>query len=149
MLRNFSWNDLWVAHFQNYVQHPHFLSTLDVKLKTRGAITGSWEPLVISSIIMFPNKFGETYCVCSVSYYYITPTAVGWCIAILHFFFTIILILILILITSPRLLSGDVLLFYVSFLLFLLLFFHSISLRCLDQTLWNLVGISCHVKLCC
>jgi hypothetical protein len=40
-------------------------------------------------------------------YYYITPTAVGWCIAILRFFFTII--------TSPRLLSGDVLLFYVSF----------------------------------
>ena len=25
---------------------PHFLSTLDVKLKTRWAITGSWEPLV-------------------------------------------------------------------------------------------------------
>jgi hypothetical protein len=27
-------------------KHPHFLSTLDVKLKTRWAITGSWEPLV-------------------------------------------------------------------------------------------------------
>ena len=47
--------------------------------------------------------------------YYITPTVVGWCIAILRFFFTIIII------TSPRLLSGDVLLFFVSFsLLFLL-----------------------------
>jgi hypothetical protein len=51
------------------------------------------------------------------SYYYITPTVVGWCIAILRFFFTII-------ITSPRLLSGDVLLFYFSFSL-LLLFFHT------------------------
>jgi hypothetical protein len=30
-----------------------------------------------------------------------------------------------ILVTSPRLLSGDVLLFYVSFSLFLLLFFHT------------------------
>jgi hypothetical protein len=33
----------------NFMQskwHPHFLSTLDVKLKTRWAITGSWEPLV-------------------------------------------------------------------------------------------------------
>ena len=71
-----------------------------------------------------PNEVWETYCVCSVSYY-ITLTAVGWRIAILCFFFTII---IFILITSPRLLSGDVLLFYVSFslLLFLLfLFFHT------------------------
>ena len=74
---------------------------------------------------------------------------------------------IIILITSPRLLSGEVLLFYVSFsrlllLLFLLhhpdccrvtycysiiiiiphIFVRSISRRCLDQTLWNLVGIS-------
>jgi hypothetical protein len=39
----------WV-HFQNYVQHTHFLLTLDVKLKTRWAITGSWEPLVLFSI---------------------------------------------------------------------------------------------------
>jgi hypothetical protein len=60
----------------------------------------------------FYVPLGETYCVCSVSYY-ITPTVVGWCIAILRFFFTII-------ITSPRLLSGDVLLFYVSFSLLLL-----------------------------
>jgi hypothetical protein len=37
---------LWMAHFQNYVQQPHFLSTFDVKLKTRWAVTGSWEPLV-------------------------------------------------------------------------------------------------------
>jgi hypothetical protein len=48
---------------------------------------------------------------------YITPTVVGWCIAILRFFFTIILIL-------PH------------------NFVRSISRRCLDQTLWNLVGIS-------
>jgi hypothetical protein len=58
------------------------------------------------------------------SYYYITPTAVGWCIAILRFSFTII--------TSLRTQSSDVLLFYVSFslllllfLLLLLLFFHT------------------------
>jgi hypothetical protein len=66
----------------------------------------------------------ETYCFCSVSYYYyyyyyyyVTPAAVGWCIAILRFFFTIIIIL-------PH------------------IFVRSISRRCLDQTLWNLVGIS-------
>ena len=63
----------------------------------------------------------ETYCVCSVSYYYyITPTVVGWWIAILRFFFTIIIILIIL----PH------------------IFVCSISRRCLDQTLWNLVGIS-------
>jgi hypothetical protein len=50
-------------------------------------------------------------------YYYITTTAVGWCIAILRFFFTIIIIL-------PH------------------IFIRSISRRCLDQSLWNLVGIS-------
>jgi hypothetical protein len=66
------------------------------------------------------NEKRQGWVVCSVSYYYITPTAVGWCIAILSFFFTLILILI----TSPRLLLGDVLLFYLSFLLFLL-FFHT------------------------
>jgi hypothetical protein len=94
-------------------------------------------------------------------YYYITPTVVLWCIAVLRFFFTIIIILI----TSPQLLSGDVLLFYVSFSLLLLhhpgwciailrffftiiiiilshIFVRSIFRRCLDQTLWNLVGIS-------
>jgi hypothetical protein len=38
--------------------------------------------------------------------------------------FLIIIIIIIIIITSPRLLSGDVLLFYVSFSL-LLLFFHT------------------------
>jgi hypothetical protein len=50
--------------------------------------------------------------------YYITPTVVGWCIAILRFFFTIIIII----------LSH--------------IFVRSIFRRCLDQTLWNLVGIS-------
>jgi hypothetical protein len=62
--------------------------------------------------------------------YYITPTVVGWCIAILRFFFTIIIILII----FPH------------------IFVRSISRRCLDQTLWNLVGISyamwsCAVKV--
>jgi hypothetical protein len=55
-------------------------------------------------------------------YYYITPTVVGWCIVILRFFFTIILIL-------PH------------------IFVRSISRRCLDQTLWNLVGISYAVDI--
>jgi hypothetical protein len=46
------------------------------------------------------------------------PNAVRWCIAILRFFFTIIIIIL------PH------------------IFVRSISRRCLDQTLWNLVGIS-------
>jgi hypothetical protein len=46
---------------------------------------------------------------------YVTPTPVGWRIAILHFFFTIIL---------PH------------------IFVRSISRKCLNQTLWNVVGIS-------
>jgi hypothetical protein len=72
-------------------------------------------------VIKSPNQCLETYCFCSVSYYYyyVTPNAVGWRIAILRFFFTIIIIIIL-----PH------------------IFVRSISQRCLDQTLWNLVGIS-------
>jgi hypothetical protein len=71
--------------------------------------------------IKSPKQRLETYCFCSVSYYYyITQTAVGWCIAILRFFFTIIIILIIL----PH------------------IFVCSISRRCLDQTLWSLVGIS-------
>ena len=57
-------------------------------------------------------------------YYYITPTVVGWCIAILRFFFTIIIIILIIIILLPH------------------IFVRSISWRCLDQTWWNLVGIS-------
>ena len=45
---------------------------------------------------------------------------VGWCIVILPFFFTIIIIIIIL----PH------------------IFVRSISRSCLDQTLWNLVGIS-------
>ena len=78
-------------------------------------------------VIKSPKRCLETYCFCSVSYYYITPTVVGWCIAILRFFFTIIIIIIililLIIIIIPH------------------IFVRSISRRCLDQTLWNLVGI--------
>ena len=55
-------------------------------------------------------------------YYYVTPNAVGWRIAILRFFFTIITIILIIILPH--------------------IFVHSISRRCLDQTLWNLVGIS-------
>jgi hypothetical protein len=47
-----------------------------------------------------PLRFHYYY---SFSYYYITPTAVGWCIAILRFFFTIIIIFIIIL---PHILSA-------------------------------------------
>ena len=75
-------------------------------------------------------------------YYYITPSAVGWCIVILRFFsllllhhpdccrvmycYSIILIILLIIII----------------IIFPHIFVRSISRRCLDQTLWNLVGIS-------
>ena len=73
--------------------------------------------------VSLPNKVWETYCFRSVSYYYyyyyyysyyITPTVV------LGFFFTIIILLIIL----PH------------------IFVRSISRRCLDQTLWNLVVIS-------
>ena len=80
------------------------------------------QPLVIKS----PKQSLETYCFCSVSYYYVTPNAVGWCIAILRFFFTIIIIIIII----PH------------------IYVRSISRRCLDQTLWNLVGISSAMWSC-
>ena len=58
--------------------------------------------------------YGSQTYFCSVSYYYI---------AILRFFFTIIIIIIIIIIIPH-------------------IFVRSISRRCLDQTLWNLVGIS-------
>jgi hypothetical protein len=68
-------------------------------------------------LLRHPERSRVTYCYSTFlfHYYYITPTVVGWCIAILCFFFTII-----ILITSPQTQSGDVLLFYVSFSLLLL-----------------------------
>jgi hypothetical protein len=82
--------------------------------------------IVRSSVIVLlcpPNEVWETYCVCSVSYYYyVTPNAVGWRIAILRFFFTIIIIILIIILLH--------------------IFVRSISRRCLDQTLWNLVEIS-------
>ena len=68
-------------------------------------------------LLWLPSEVWETYYFCSISYYYITPTVCGWCIVILCLFFTIILIL-------PH------------------IFACSISRRCLDQILWNLVGIS-------
>ena len=77
--------------------------------------------LLLLLLLWLPNVVCETYYFCSVSYYnyYITPTVVRWCIVILRFFFTIIIIIII-----PH------------------MFVRSISRRCLDQTLWNLVGIS-------
>ena len=90
-----------------------------------------WDILLLLCFLLWlPNVVCETYYFCSVSssssyyYYYITPTVVGWCIAILRFFFTIIIILIIVIIILPH------------------IFVRSISRRCLDQTLWNLVGIS-------
>jgi hypothetical protein len=76
--------------------------------------------LLSGDVLLFYVKFLFHYYYYSY-YYYVTPNAVGWRIAILHFFFTIIIILIIIL---PH------------------IFVCSISRRCLDQTLWNLVGIS-------
>jgi Ni/Fe-hydrogenase subunit HybB-like protein len=73
------------------------------------------------------------------SYYYITPTVVEWCIAILRFFFTIIILILIILI---------LILIIIIIIIIPHIFVRSISWRCLNQTLWNLVGISCHVKLC-
>ena len=78
-------------------------------------------------IIKSSNEVLGNSCFCTVSsssyyyYYYITLTVVEWCIAILRFFFTIIIIIIIII---PH------------------VYVRSISRRCLDQTLWNLVGIS-------
>jgi hypothetical protein len=86
--------------------------------------------MIIFVFIKSPKQRLETYCFCSLSYYYyITPTAVGLCIVILRFFFTILILIIIL----PH------------------IFVSSISRRCLDQTLWNLVGIlyamwSCAVK---
>ena len=116
-------------------------------------------------LCLHPNTIKPSY------YYYITPTVVRWCIIIPRFFFTLI--------TSPRLLSGDVLLFYyyyitqtvVGWCIAILRFFftiiiiiiliiiiiiillphifvRSISRKCLDQTLWNLVGISYVISSC-
>jgi len=39
-------NDILLSNFQNYLQHCHFIWTLEVKLKTKWVITGSWEHLV-------------------------------------------------------------------------------------------------------
>ena len=96
--------------------------------------------------------------------YYITPTVVGWCIAILRFFLTIF--------TSPRTQSGDVLLFYISFSLllrrpkrsrvtycystFLFHYYYSSTHFCpldfLEMPWSNFMkpcrNIICHVKLC-
>ena len=73
-------------------------------------------------LLCHPDCCRVTYCYSTFlfHYYYITPTVVGWCVAILRFFFTIILIILFL---PP-------------------IFVRSISRRCLDQTLWNLVGIS-------
>ena len=83
----------------------------------------SFSLLLLFLLLRHPERSRVTYCYSTFlfHYYYVTPNAVGWRIAILRFFFTIIIILIII---------------------FPYIFVRSISRRCLDQTLWNLVGIS-------
>ena len=83
--------------------------------------------IVRSSVIVLlfpPNEVWETYCVCSVSYYYyVTPNAVGWRIAILRFFFTIIIIILIIILPH--------------------IFVRSISRRCLVEisyAMWSCAG---------
>ena len=90
-----------------------------------GSIHCTWTSFLFQS----PKQRLETYCFCSVSYYYfyyynnyVIPNAVGWRIAILRFFFTIIILIIILILPH--------------------IFVRSISRRCLDQTLWNRVGIS-------
>jgi hypothetical protein len=84
----------------------------------------SFSLLLLLFLLRHPERSRVTYCYSTFLfhyyYYYVTPNAVGWRIANLRFFFTIIIILIIL----PR------------------IFVRSISRRCLEQTLWNLVGIS-------
>jgi hypothetical protein len=67
-----------------------------------------------NKIFPFPNAHIPHY----FYYYYVTPNSIGWRVAILRFFFTIIILIL------PH------------------IFVCSNFRRCLDQTLWNLVGIS-------
>jgi hypothetical protein len=76
--------------------------------------------------------------------YYITPTVVGWCIAILRFFFTII-------ITSPRVM------YCYSTFLFHYYYYYSFTYFCpldFSEMPWSNFmkpcrNIICHVKMCC
>ena len=102
--------------------------------------------LFLFLLLRRPECSRVTYCYSTFlfHYYYITLSVVGWCIAILHFFFTII-------ITSPRTQSGDVLLFYVSFY-----YYYSSTHFCplhFSEMPWSNFmkpcrNIICHVKLC-
>jgi hypothetical protein len=53
---------------------PHFLSTLDVKLKTRWAITGSWEPLVFACQFWKLLNFGNWHFCLPLSFKFISET---------------------------------------------------------------------------
>ena len=94
----------------------HFESKMAAKIQISSDLGKIWFPsrlwcCELISIVWEPCYDPSDHII---SCYYITPTDVGWCIAILRFFFTIIRIIM-----SPRLLSGNVLLFYVSFSLLL------------------------------
>ena len=127
--------------------------------------------LLLFLLLHHPDCCRVMYCYSTFLFhydYYINPTVVGWCIAILRFFFTMI-------ITSTRLLSGDVLLFHVSFSLLLLhhpdccrvmycystflfhYYYYSSTRFCpldFSEMPWSNFmkpcrNIICHVKLCC
>ena len=106
-----------------FVRHIVFALFLLIIIIIMAPKRSLWDILLLLCFLLLwlPNVVCETYYFCSVSYYYyyINPTAVGWCIAILRFFFPILIILIL-----PH------------------NFVRHFSRRFLDQTLWNLVGIS-------
>ena len=89
--------------------------------------------LILLLLLHHPDCCRVIYCYSTFLFhyyysYYITLSVVGWCIAVLRFLFTIIIIIIIIIIMLIILLPH--------------IFVRSISRRCLDQTLWNLVGIS-------
>ena len=120
------WRPFWIA------MAAIFESKMAAKIQKSSELGKIWFPSrscsceLIIVIVFGIGSHGVGWCpllLCNGNSSYITPTTVGWCIAILRFFFTIILIL-------PH------------------IFVRSISRRCLDQTLWNLVGISYFMWSC-
>ena len=67
-----------------FSRYYHFFFQLRSQIGIDIEIASRWlpSPLLLLSL---PSKVWETHCFRSVSYY-ITPTVVGWCIAILRFF---------------------------------------------------------------
>jgi hypothetical protein len=107
-----------------FVRHITFAQFLIIIIAPKRSL---WDILLLLCFLLHhPDYCRVMYCYSTFLfhyYYYVTQNAVGWRIAILRFFFTIIIIIIIIIVL-------------------LHIFVRSISQRCLDQTLWNLVGIS-------